>query len=190
MPKIPRIKPKPKPPQCKICASPQQNAINQRIVRGDSIQSIAKDFGCCRLTMNRHAGIGNDKHGVPHKAHYVSQVMVAKARMDGKAGLDLIACQQKVWDDAQEAIDYALGRKAKPKTGELNLAAFGQCIAPQVKIIEVLAKISPDAGKDVESDGMIEALKATAKDDWKDARPVQMATTESETAASNELDAA
>jgi hypothetical protein len=188
MPKIPRIKPKPKPPPCKICASPQQNAINQRIVRGDSIQSIAKDFGCCRLTMNRHAGIGNDKHGNPHKAHYVSQVMVAKARMDGKAGLDLLACQQKVWDDAQEAIDISLGRKKAPESA--NLAVFGQCIAPQVKIIEVLAKISPDAGKDVESDGMIEALKATAKDDWKDTRPVQMAATEPEAAASDELDAA
>jgi len=141
MPKIPRIKPKPKPPQCKICASPQRNAINQRIVRGDSIQSIAKDFGCCRLTMMRHAGIGNDKNGNPHKPHFASQVAVAKARMDGKAGLDLMACQQKAWDDAQEAIDYALGRKAKPTKGELNLAVFGQCIAPQVKIIEVLAKV-------------------------------------------------
>jgi uncharacterized protein (DUF433 family) len=141
MSKIPRIKPKPNPPQCKICASPQRNAINQRIVRGDSIQSIAKDFGCCRLTMMRHAGVGNDKHGVPHKAHYVSQVMVAKARMDGKAGLDLMTCQQKVWDDAQEAVDYALGRKAPPETNPLNLAVFGQCIAPQVKIIEVLAKV-------------------------------------------------
>jgi hypothetical protein len=139
--------------------------------------------------MNRHAGIGNDKNGNPHKAHYAKQVMVAKARMDGKAGLDLLTCQQKVWDDAQEAVDYALGRKAPPETNPLNLAVFGQCIAPQVKIIEVLAKISPDSNKDVESDGMIEALKATAKDDWKDSCPVQMATTESETAASNELDA-
>jgi hypothetical protein len=150
--------------------------------------SIAKDFGCCRLTMNRHAGIGNDKHGVPHKAHYVSQVMVAKARMDGKAGLDLLTCQQKVWDDAQEAIDLSLGRKAPP-TNPYNLAVFGQCIAPQVKIIEVMAKISPDAGNDVESDGMIEALKATAKDDWKDARAVHLATTQPETEDDNELDA-
>jgi hypothetical protein len=46
------------------------------------------------------------------------------------------------------------------------------------------------ADKDTESDGMIEALKATAKDDWKDARPVQMATTEPEAADGTQLDAA
>lgn len=83
-----------------------------------------------------------------------------------------------MWDKAQKAIDMALGDKTIPVNA--NLAVFGQCAGPAIKVIEVLAKISPDSNKDVESDGMIEALKATAKDDWKDTRPIQMGTSEPE----------
>jgi hypothetical protein len=72
--------------------------------------------------------------------HMVSrQLMQAKASRDAKKGLELMVCQQKVWDDAQEAIDMSLGRKPTPETA--NLGVFAQCIGPQVKIIEVLAKV-------------------------------------------------
>jgi len=73
--------------------------------------------------------------------HMVSrQLLAAKDIRDRKRGLELEECQKKVWNDAQEAIDLSLGRKAPPKN-PYNLAVFGQCIAPQVKIIEVLAKV-------------------------------------------------
>jgi len=134
MPKIPRIKPKPKPSPCKICASPQRNAINQRIVKGDSIMSIAKDFGCCRLTMMRHAGIGNDKNGNPHKAHYVSQVLVAKARMDGKAGLDLMACAEEIYLDCKDNAD-----KAKKNAGtSRDFRDASGCWDPATKALGLL----------------------------------------------------
>jgi hypothetical protein len=186
MPKIPRLKPKPKPPQCKICASPQRNAINQRIVRGDSIQSIAKDFGCCRLTMNRHAGIGNDKHGVPHKAHFVSQVMVAKARMDGKAGLDLIACQEEVYNLSIRAAKIALGDEVSENEAvKPDIRSFGSCLGPAAKVVEVLAKVAPNNPDGTESDDYLNAVRETAKSDWKDTRPVQVATAEPEAETSS-----
>jgi len=44
-----------------------------------------------------------------------------------------------------------------------------------------------DNDTDTESDGFEEALKAKAKDVWKEARPVQMATTEPEAMANDDL---
>jgi hypothetical protein len=44
-----------------------------------------------------------------------------------------------------------------------------------------------DNDTDTESDGFEEALKAKAKDVWKEARPVQVATTESEAMADDDL---
>jgi hypothetical protein len=184
MPKIPRIKPKPKPPKCRICASPQRNAINQRIVRGDSIQSIAKDFGCCRLTMMRHAGVGNDKNGVPHKAHYVSQVTVAKARMDGKAGLDLLTCQEEVYNLSIRAAKIALGDEiSENKEVKPDIRAFGSCLGPAAKVVEVLARVAPNNPEGTESDDYLNAVRETAKSDWKDARAIQVEAAEPETEA-------
>jgi len=72
--------------------------------------------------------------------HMVSrQLLAAKDIKDRKRGLELMECQRKVWDDAQEAIDMSLGRRPTPETA--NLCVFAQCIGPQVKIIEVLAKV-------------------------------------------------
>lgn len=152
--------------------------LNRQLVEGASARSIAKEYGFGEHLVAKHM-----------KEHLSKRLKSAANAREAKAGLDLAKCQEKVWNDAQEAIDLSLGRKEPPKH-PYNLAAFGQCIAPQVKIIEVLAKVSPDGNKDVESDGMIEALKATAKDDWKDARPVQVATTEPETANGDVMDAA
>jgi uncharacterized protein (DUF433 family) len=128
--------------KCKICAyikAHKGSNINQRILQGDSIASIAKDFGCCDETMARHAGTGKDKDGNPNKPHFAFQVKSAKTRMDEKEGLDLIACQQEVWDKSMKATDMALGKIETPATA--NLSAFGQCIAPATKIVEILAKI-------------------------------------------------
>ena len=168
---------------CKTCAyieSHPKCGLNMMLADGQPYGVVADRFkgkaGSLR-TIKRH-------WDAQHKVH--RQLLQAKATKDAKKGLELLECQQKVWDDAQEAIDLSLGRKAPPKN-PYNLAVFGQCIAPQVKIIEVLAKVSPGDLQDTESDGFLEALKANANNDWKKTRPIQMATTEPETAASDEL---
>lgn len=83
-------------------------------------------------TIKRHR---NGQHGINR------QLKQAKASRDAKAGLELAECIKEVWSDSQEAIDYALGRKAPPEKNPLNLNVFGQCIAPRTKIIEILAKV-------------------------------------------------
>jgi hypothetical protein len=141
-------------------------------VEGASARSIAKEYGFGEHLVAKHM-----------KDHLSKRLKSAANAREAKAGLDLVKCQEKVWNDAQEAIDISLGRKKAPETA--NLAVFGQCIAPQVKIIEVLAKVAPGNQDGTESDDYLNAVKATAKDDWKDARTVQMATTEPETEESS-----
>jgi hypothetical protein len=173
---------------CKYLRKHPKCGLSTMILEGHPYAEVAKRFKGKGKGWAAGGYLTIKKHW--EAQHMVSrQLLAAKDISDRKKGLELMECQRKVWDDAQEAVDYALGRKSPPETNPLNLAVFGQCIAPMTKIIEVLAKVNPDAGKDVESDGMIEALKATAKDDWKDARPVQVATTEPETADGDELDA-
>ena len=129
-------------------------------------------------TIKRHR---NGQHGINR------QLKQAKASRDAKAGLELAECIKEVWSDSQEAIDYALGRKAPPEKNPLNLNVFGQCIAPRTKIIEILARVAPNESNEPESDGFIEALKANANNDWKETRPIQVASTEPKTASSDEL---
>ena len=52
-----------------------------------------------------------------------------------------------------------------------------------------MGKTTPDE-TDTESDGYIEAVRATAKNDWKEARAVQVATTEPKAEMRDELVAA
>lgn len=154
-----------KPPGgCIVCAymKKHKNAdFNRRIVEGvESIASIARDFGCATSTMERHAGKGKDKDGNPRQPHFAKDINVhnrlktyAKKR-EAEAGLDLAKCQKVMWDKAQRAIDMALGDKPIPTNA--NLAVFGQCAGPAIKVIEVLAKVSPD--KDDDTPGIDRAI--------------------------------
>ena len=117
---------------CKICDYMKKHkdcGLNRQLVEGASARSIAKEYGFGEHLVAKHM-----------KDHLSKRLKSAANAREAKAGLDLVKCQEKVWNDAQEAIDLSLGRKAPPKN-PYNLAVFGQCIAPQVKIIEVLAKV-------------------------------------------------
>lgn len=174
----PKARPGRPPGSCKICdyMKTHKNCdLNRQLVGGASARSIAKEYGFGEHLVAKHM-----------KEHLSKRLKSAANAREAKAGLDLAKCQEKVWNDAQEAIDLALGRREPPKH-PYNLAVFGQCAGPQVKIIEVLAKVSPNDNSETESDGFEEALKAKAKDVWKEARPVQVATTEHETVADDDL---
>jgi hypothetical protein len=166
---------------CALCAyiksHPVRLKINKRLyVDGVSYASIAKETGLDQRTVARHVKL---QHGAKRVLDQVANIK------EVKDALDLEKCKKKIWDDAQEAVDFALGRKPMPETANLNV--FGQCIAPQVKLVEVMAKTSSGDGTETESDGFEEALKAKAKDVWKEARPVQMAATEHEAMADDDL---
>jgi hypothetical protein len=102
-----------------------------------------------------------------------------------KEQLDLMKCAKAIYDRSIKAMDMALGKIPTPETA--NLSAVGACAGPAVKMVEILAKVSPNEGNETESDGFEEALKAKAKDVWKEARPVQMATTEPKAMADDDL---
>ena len=126
-----------KHPRCKL---------NMKLLEGASYRSIAIETGLDQRTIAKHAKAGHGMRPVIAQAGRTKAV---------KESLELAKCQKKVWDDAQEAIDLSLGRK-KPPENPYNLAVFGQCIAPQVKIIEVLAKVSGD--KDDDTPGIDRAI--------------------------------
>lgn len=62
---------------------------------------------------------------------------------------------------------------------------LASCIAQGIAATELMGK--PDSRFEQESDGYLEAVKATAKNDWKDARPVQVASPEQKAADDAEL---
>lgn len=175
---------------CKYLRAHPKCGLSTMILEGTSYADVAKRFrgkdGKWRagnyLTIKKHW----------EAQHMVSrQLLAAKDISDRKKGLELLTCQEEVYNLSIRAAKIALGdvvsenKKVKP-----DIRSFGSCLGPAAKVVEVLAKVSPDGNKDVEPDGMIEALKATANDDWKDARPVQVETIEPEAANGSELDAA
>jgi hypothetical protein len=118
---------------CKYLRKHPKCGLHTMLLEGANYTDVSKRF-------KGEAGIPTTIRKHWEAQHMVSrQLLAAKEIKDRKRGLELMECQRKVWDDAQEAIDMALGRKPTPETA--NLGVFAQCIGPQVKIIEVLAKV-------------------------------------------------
>ena len=161
---------------CEYIKKHKKCGLNTKLMEGASYRSIAIETGLDQRTIAKHAKAG---HGMKH---VIAQAGRTKAV---KEGLELVKCQKIMWDKAQKAIGMALGEEPTPEIA--NLSVFGQCAGPAIKIIEVLAKVAPNDSSETESDGFEEALKAKAKDVWKEARPVQVATTESEAMADDDL---
>ena len=76
-----------------------------------------------------------------------------------------------------EMYDLAIDMvKAAKKTGDYKTAAI--CLKEANSATALMGKAAGGPEKDeIESDGYIEAVRATAKHDWKDARAVQVETT-------------
>jgi hypothetical protein len=135
--------------------------------------------GLGRETLKRHRDEGHMMAGFQKHAHLTK---------GAKEQLDLMKCAREIYDMSIRAAKIAIGdEKSKNKEVKPDLRSFGSCISGAAKVVEVLAKVSPNEGNDTESDGFEEALKAKAKDVWKEARPVQMATTEPKAMADDDL---
>lgn len=157
------------------------NRVNEDLTKGISISAIMQRTGLGRRTLTRHRDEGHMMAGFQKHAHLTK---------GAKEQLDLMRCATEIFMDCKDSAEKAK-KKAEQKSGKARdfKDAMG-CWDNAVKSMEVLAKVSPDGNKETESDGMIEALKATAKDDWKDTRVVSLATTEPEAADGTQLDAA
>jgi len=83
--------------------------------------------------------------------HMVSrQLLAAKDIKDRKRGLELLTCQAEVYNLSIEAAKTALGTiKSKNPDVKPDLRAFGSCLGPAAKMVEVLAKVDTDKDDDV-----------------------------------------
>ena len=89
-----------------------------------------------------------------------------------------------------ERIDelYLLSLKGcKMAVDEQNVRGLAACIAQGIAATALMGKATSCERDESESDGYIEAVRATARHDWKDARPVQMEATEPEAEDDSEL---
>ena len=161
---------------CEYIKTHKRACINKKLLEGASYRSIAIETGLDQRTIAKHAKAGHGMKPVIAQAGRTKAV---------KEGLELVKCQKTMWDKAQKAIGMALGEEPTPANA--NLSVFGQCAGPAIKIIEVLAKVAPNDSSETESDGYIDAVKANANNDWKEARALQVASAEPKTEDGSEL---
>jgi hypothetical protein len=102
--------------------------LNRQLVEGASARSIAKEYGFGEHLVAKHL-----------KDHLSKRLKSAANAREAKAGLNLLECQKAVYDKSMKAAGMALGEIDTPATA--NLSAFGSCIGPATKVVEVLAKV-------------------------------------------------
>lgn len=154
-----------KHPRCKL---------NMKLLEGASYRSIALETGLDQRTIAKHAKAGHGMKPVIAQAGRTKAV---------KEGLELVKCAKEIYDDCK---DNAAKAKEKAESSRDFKDASG-CWDAATRALSVLKVGSPNDHDETESDGFEEALKAKAKDVWKEARPVQVATTESEAMADDDL---
>ena len=166
------------PKRCKVCDYIRSHGtaprINEDLVNGISISAIMQRTGLGRGTLTRHRDEGHMMAGYLPRAHLT---------VGAKEQLDLMKCAKEIYEDCK---DNAAKAKGKAESSRDYRDASG-CWDAATRALGVLKVGSPSDHDETESDGFEEALKAKAKDVWKEARPVQMATTESETMADDDL---
>lgn len=76
----------------------------------------------------------------------------------------------------------SLSEKAEKKAEtSRDFQAAASCFDPGIRALALASKLTSNDLNETEPDGYIEAIRATAKNDWKEARAVQMATTKPKT---------
>lgn len=165
---------------CAVCAYIKKHkkcGLNTKLMEGASYRSIAIETGLDQRTIAKHAKAGHGMKPVIAQAGRTKAV---------KEGLELVKCQKEVYDLSIKAAKLAMGDEVSDHV-KPDLRSFGSCISGATKVIEICVKVAPNDSSETESDGFEEALKAKAKDVWKEARPVQVATTEPEAMADDDL---
>ena len=80
---------------------------------------------------------------------------------------------QEIYDFCKKQAEEAAKLAATSRDRE----AASRCFLPVTNILSKMTQPRNERNES-ESDGYIEAIRATAENDWKDARPVQMGTSE------------
>ena len=129
--------------RCKTCAYIEAHpkcGLNMMLMDGQPYGVVADKFkgkaGSLR-TIKRH-------WDAQHKVH--RQLLQAKATRDVKKGLELMECQEEVYNLSIRAAKIALGDEiSENKEVKPDIKSFGSCLGPAAKVVEVLAKMEDDS---------------------------------------------
>lgn len=118
-----------------------------------------------------------NKYIAKHRPHAGRQPPI-NVPLPGTVAEEREARHRKTVEERQDQIyDTAFGLiKIAAKKGDIRGAA--SCLAQATAITGQMKINSPDNPNEIESDGYIEAVRATAKNDWKDARAISLEATE------------
>lgn len=120
-------------PKCSICFSKHREEIDIQLTSGASERSIAKQFKVSASAVHRHKADG----------HICKAIESAAIESKAQVGLNIQKRAQELYD---------LCYRAALKAEEKDLRAVGSCVAPAVKVLEILNKGNegkpPEAPKD------------------------------------------
>lgn len=116
---------------CKICDHPKRKKIDAAIVRRTKYSTI---FHQIIKSGNEETWIQAIKDHKRH-GHVAEKIQKAQEVDDIQAGLELQACAQEI---------YVLCLNAAKDARQKDLRAFGGCIGPAIKVLEILNKGAPE----------------------------------------------
>lgn len=116
---------------CKICDHPKRKKIDAAIVRRTKYSTI---FHQIIKSGNEEAWVQAMKDHKRH-GHVTEKIQKAQEAEDVRSGLELQACAQEI---------YVLCLNAAKDARQKDLRAFGGCIGPAVKVLEILNKGAPE----------------------------------------------
>jgi hypothetical protein len=159
---------------CEYIKTHKRACINKKLLEGASYRSIAIETGLDQRTIAKHAKAGHGMKPVIAQAGRTKAV---------KEGLELVKCAKEIYDDCK---DNAAKAKEKAESSRDFRDASG-CWDAATRALSVLKVGSPNDHDETESDGYIDAMRANANNDWKEARAIQVAATEPKTEDGSEL---
>jgi len=146
--------------KCSICSHRNRDQIDQLIVQKTPYRTIAEKF-----KIKAKDPIQAIKNHVRY-GHISKQIQKAQEKVqesdEVKHGLELQKCAQDIYDLSIEAAKLAK---------EEDLRAFGGCISPAIKVLEILGKVPEHPGTSQESP-LLSTLKTDVKETFKDDLPV------------------
>lgn len=108
-------------PKCTICISPFREKIDIALASGASVRNVAKQFNVGVSSVQRHKADG----------HICDAIKAAERETQTQIGLNISKCAQDIYD-----LCYRAAQKAENE----DLRSVGPCIAPAVKVLEILNK--------------------------------------------------
>ena len=108
-------------PKCSICVNKNREKIDIALTSGASERSIAKQFNVSASAVHRHKSDG----------HICQAIEAAANEKSIQTGINISKCAQDIYD---------LCFRAAQKAEKEDLRSLGSCIAPAVKVLEILNK--------------------------------------------------